>query len=106
MCSPLAPDCPRPLARPRPHLLECQRRARRRTVLCFSTAASRSPGSIRCTWRTTALQSTAAESSANNLVRLIDDGSPTPTAILLATAPTNTAYRGVSLAPLDIIFRD
>jgi hypothetical protein len=42
---------------------------------------------------------TTTEASANSLVTLVDDGTPSPAATVLATAATNTAYRGVALSP-------
>jgi hypothetical protein len=45
------------------------------------------------------LFATTADTSLNRLVRLIDDGVTTPTATVLATATTNTMFRGVALAP-------
>lgn len=46
----------------------------------------------------------------NNLVRLVDDGTASPLAVIIATAPANTAYRGVTLAwvapVVDVIFVD
>jgi len=45
------------------------------------------------------LLATAASASANIVYSLIDDGSGTTTATTLATAPTNTAYRGVAFSP-------
>ncbi|HET7063005.1 MAG TPA: hypothetical protein VFI49_01930 [Rudaea sp.] len=51
-----------------------------------------------------------ATTADNNLVRLVDDGSVSPLAAVIATAATNTAYRGVALAwvaPVtDVIFKD
>lgn len=40
-----------------------------------------------------------ATTTDNRLVRLVDDGSPAPAAAVLATAPANTAFRGVAFAP-------
>jgi hypothetical protein len=51
-----------------------------------------------------------ATTTDNNLVRLVDDGSVSPLAAVIATAATNTAYRGVALAWVaavtDVIFKD
>jgi hypothetical protein len=48
--------------------------------------------------------------NGNDLVRLVDDGDPSPLAAVIATAHVNTAYRGVALAwvaPVaDVIFID
>jgi hypothetical protein len=56
------------------------------------------------------LYATTAESTGNKLVRVVDDDSASPTATVIATAPDNTAYRGVALAwvaPVaDVIFKD
>jgi len=46
----------------------------------------------------TVLYATTAESSANKLISFIDTGASS-TASILATAPTNTVYRGVGLVP-------
>lgn len=45
------------------------------------------------------LAATTNETTANNLVVLVDDGSPSPTATTIAVAPTGTQFRGVALAP-------
>jgi len=42
---------------------------------------------------------TTNEATANNLMMLVDDGSASPTATLITTAPTGTQFRGVALAP-------
>jgi len=59
--------------------------------------------------RNVVLYATTA-ATPNNLVRLVDDGTMAPAATVIATAPTNTVYRGVTLAwrmPLtDVIFTD
>jgi len=56
------------------------------------------------------LYATTVEASGNRLVRVVDDGSTSPTAVVIATAPGNTVYRGVALAwvaPVaDVIFED
>lgn len=56
------------------------------------------------------LYATTVESSGNKLVRVVDDGSTSPTATVIATAAANTVYRGVALAwvaPVaDVIFKD
>jgi hypothetical protein len=50
------------------------------------------PGGVR-------LIATTAELTGNRIVSLVDDGSSAPAVTLLATAPTNTVYRGVVFAP-------
>lgn len=56
------------------------------------------------------LYATISEPSANHLLHWVDDGSPTPFAIVIATAPVDPVYRRVTLAwtapVLDVIFRD
>lgn len=56
------------------------------------------------------LYATTVETSANKLVRVVDDGSPSPAATVIATAAANTVYRGVALAwvapAADVIFKD
>jgi hypothetical protein len=56
------------------------------------------------------LYATTVESTGNKLVRVIDDGSTSPTATVIATAAANTVYRGVALAwvapAADVIFKD
>jgi hypothetical protein len=56
------------------------------------------------------LYATTVEATGNKLVRVIDDGSTSPTATVIATAAANTVYRGVALAwvaPVaDVIFKD
>jgi hypothetical protein len=56
------------------------------------------------------LYATTVETSANKLVRVVDDGSASPAATVIATAAANTVYRGVALAwaapAADVIFRD
>ncbi len=52
------------------------------------------------TGTTVTLFATTTESSANELVSIVDDGTTPPaSATLLATAGANTAYRGVALSP-------
>jgi len=52
------------------------------------------------------LYATTAD-TPTKLVRATDDGSPSPAFGLLATAPANTAFRGVAMAPgNDLIFAD
>ena len=51
------------------------------------------------------LYATTTEASANTLVRLVDDGSLSPTANVLTTASADTVFRGVALWP-DVIFID
>jgi len=46
-----------------------------------------------------ALVASTAESSANRLVVFVDEGSPGVTGIVIATAPSNTIFRGVALSP-------
>ena len=45
------------------------------------------------------LVATTTEASANFLMKYIDDGSGVGTAVQLAQAPTNTVFRGTTLAP-------
>ena len=45
------------------------------------------------------LLATSTLTSANTVVRFIDDGSAAPVGTVIATAPTNTAYRGIAFAP-------
>ena len=45
------------------------------------------------------LLATSTLNSANTLVRFIDDGSAAPVGTVIATAPTNTVYRGIAFAP-------
>jgi hypothetical protein len=45
------------------------------------------------------LVASTAETSGNRLVAFLDDGSPNPTGIVVATAPNNTMFRGVALSP-------
>jgi hypothetical protein len=56
------------------------------------------------------LYATTVESTANKLVRIVDDGSTSPAATVIATAAANTVYRGVALAwvaPVaDVIFKN
>lgn len=54
---------------------------------------------------TVVLYSTTLEPTQNTLVRIVDDGVSAPTASVIATAPANTAYRGVAIA-WDVIFAD
>lgn len=42
---------------------------------------------------------TTAAASANAVVVFVDDGSASPTGSVIATAPANTAYRGIAFAP-------
>jgi hypothetical protein len=42
---------------------------------------------------------TTTETSQNHVVRLDDDGVSPPTATIVATAPANSVYRGVAIAP-------
>jgi hypothetical protein len=51
------------------------------------------------------LYATTTEGSANKLVRLVDDGTPSPSAVILSTAATDTVFRGVALWP-DVIYSD
>lgn len=51
------------------------------------------------------LYGTIAAPSGNDIVKLVDDGSPTPAFSTIAVAPTNTVFRGLALAP-DSIFSD
>ena len=46
------------------------------------------------------LYATTSESSANSLISIIDQGM-NPMATVLATAPANTAFRSVCLAPTN-----
>jgi hypothetical protein len=39
------------------------------------------------------------QASANSIVMLVDDGSANPAWQTLTTAATNTAYRGIAVAP-------
>jgi hypothetical protein len=48
---------------------------------------------------TVTLFATSDQTSANNVIRVIDDGSATPAGVIIATAPANTVYRGITLAP-------
>jgi len=48
------------------------------------------------------LYATTTEANANTLIRVVDDGSASATVSVIATAPTNTAFRGVALAPDEI----
>jgi hypothetical protein len=54
--------------------------------------ATRTPAGV-------ALVASTAEASGNRLVAFVDDGSPNPTGIVVATAATNTVFRGVALSP-------
>jgi hypothetical protein len=45
---------------------------------------------------------TTADSPGNRLAQIVDDGG-SPTAVVLATAPTNTSFRGVAYAPTYIV---
>jgi len=45
------------------------------------------------------LVSSTAESSPNRLVIFVDEGSPSVTGTVVATAPANTIFRGVALSP-------
>ncbi|HMI85398.1 MAG TPA: hypothetical protein VK550_14985 [Polyangiaceae bacterium] len=45
------------------------------------------------------LVGSTAETSANRLVVFVDDGSPGPVGLVVATAPSNTIFRGVALSP-------
>ncbi len=45
------------------------------------------------------LLATSTLTSANTIVRFVDDGSAAPVGTVIATAPTNTAYRGIAFAP-------
>jgi hypothetical protein len=45
------------------------------------------------------LVASTAEPSPNRLVVLVDDGSPAVTGAAVATAPSNTVFRGVALSP-------
>jgi hypothetical protein len=40
-----------------------------------------------------------SEASGNRLVVFVDDGSPGVTGTVVATAPSNTIFRGVALSP-------
>jgi hypothetical protein len=51
------------------------------------------------------LYGTVAIASGNDIVKMVDDGSPAPSFSTIATAPANTVYRGLALMP-DSIFRD
>jgi len=52
------------------------------------------------TGSTTTVIATVAAASANTVVTFIDDGlNLNPSATVIATAPTNTVYRGVALSP-------
>ncbi len=50
-------------------------------------------------WITGSNATIAATTNDNKLVLIVDDGSATPLFSTLATAPTNTAFRGVALKP-------
>ena len=45
------------------------------------------------------LVASTSETSANRLVVFIDDGSPSPVGHVVASAPSNTIFRGVALSP-------
>lgn len=45
------------------------------------------------------LVTTSADSSSNRLVVFVDDGSPDPIGVVIATAPANAMFRGVALSP-------
>lgn len=45
------------------------------------------------------LYATTTEPSANKIVQLIDNGAPNPQITVLVTAGSNTAFRGVAIAP-------
>jgi len=45
------------------------------------------------------LVATTAESSANRLVVIVDDGSPAPVGTVVATAAANKSFRGVAFSP-------
>ncbi|WP_309889340.1 hypothetical protein [Archangium sp.] len=49
---------------------------------------------------TVQLVATTTETTANRLVTFLDDGTDTATWTTVATAPANTAFRGVALAPI------
>ena len=43
---------------------------------------------------------TSTETKSNNVIKYVDDGSTTnPTGTVIASSPTNTAFRGIALAP-------
>src|SRR5262249_38377946 len=48
---------------------------------------------------TVTLLATTNEATANNLVKLVDDGTPSPAATTIATAPAGTQLRRVAPAP-------
>jgi hypothetical protein len=48
---------------------------------------------------TVTLLASTAESSPNHLVLFVDTGSGAPTTSMVATAPSNTVYRGVAVSP-------
>ena len=47
-----------------------------------------------------ALFATTAESTANRLMTMIDDGTSSPAFTVLATAPAKTVFRGVDFSPV------
>lgn len=56
------------------------------------------------------IYATTTEATQNKLVKLVDDGSASPTISIIATAAVNTVYRGVAMAwvppLLDDVFTD
>jgi hypothetical protein len=56
------------------------------------------------------LYATTTEPAQNKLVKVIDNGTATPSISTIATAATNTVYRGVAMAwvppLLDSVFAD
>jgi len=49
---------------------------------------------------------TTTEATQNKLVKLVDDGSASPTIATLSTAAANTAYRGVAMAWVPPLYDD